>query len=139
MKKYQLTEDMSQDRKYWMTKIMAGAALHKEMVKKAEKGAHLTDERLLGRMLRQVQVELRARPEARVARRAEERHRALVPPNVLVEDVATVEALIAVVACVERELVQLLVVRHLAHAVRCEVTRVALVLAGQERRVVLRW
>ena len=26
MKKYQLTEDMAQDRKYWMTKIMAGPA-----------------------------------------------------------------------------------------------------------------
>ena len=26
MKKYQLTEDMAQDRKYWMTKIMAGSA-----------------------------------------------------------------------------------------------------------------
>ena len=33
MKKYQLTEDMVQDRKYWMTNI-----LHKEMVKKCEKG-----------------------------------------------------------------------------------------------------
>ena len=39
MKKYQLTEDMAQDRKYWMTKILAGPrpALHKEMVKKGEK------------------------------------------------------------------------------------------------------
>ena len=35
MKKYQLTEDMAQDRKYWMTKILA--ALHKEMVKKGNK------------------------------------------------------------------------------------------------------
>ena len=26
MKKYQLTEDMAQDRKYWMTKILAGPA-----------------------------------------------------------------------------------------------------------------
>ena len=26
MKKYQLTEHMAQDRKYWMTKIMAGPA-----------------------------------------------------------------------------------------------------------------
>ena len=26
MKKYQLTEDMTQDRKYWITKIMAGRA-----------------------------------------------------------------------------------------------------------------
>ena len=26
MKKYQLTEDMAQDQKYWMTKIMAGPA-----------------------------------------------------------------------------------------------------------------
>ena len=26
MKKYQLTEDMAQDRKYWMTKILAGTA-----------------------------------------------------------------------------------------------------------------
>ena len=26
MKKYRLTEDMAQDRKYWMTKIMAGRA-----------------------------------------------------------------------------------------------------------------
>ena len=34
MTKYQLTEDMAQDRKHWMTKIMA--ALHKEMVKKGE-------------------------------------------------------------------------------------------------------
>ena len=31
MKKNQLTEDMAQDRKYW-------PALHKEMVKKGEKG-----------------------------------------------------------------------------------------------------
>ena len=35
MKKYQLTEDMAQDRKYWMTKILAGPA--QEMVKKGEK------------------------------------------------------------------------------------------------------
>ena len=33
MKKYQLTEDMAQDRKYWMTQIM-----YKEKVKKCEKG-----------------------------------------------------------------------------------------------------
>ena len=26
MKNYQLTEDMAQDRKYWMTKILAGPA-----------------------------------------------------------------------------------------------------------------
>ena len=26
MKKYQLTEDVAQDRKYWMTKILAGPA-----------------------------------------------------------------------------------------------------------------
>ena len=26
MKKYQLTEDMAQDRKYWMTKILASPA-----------------------------------------------------------------------------------------------------------------
>ena len=35
MKKYQLTEDMAQDRKYWMTKLLA--ALHMEMVEKGEK------------------------------------------------------------------------------------------------------
>ena len=39
MKKYQLTEDMAQDRKRWMTQILA--ALHKEMVKKGEKGERL--------------------------------------------------------------------------------------------------
>ena len=32
MKKYQLTEDMACDRKYWMTKTLA--TLHKETVKK---------------------------------------------------------------------------------------------------------
>ena len=37
-KKYQLTEDMAQDQKYWMAKIMAGPpALHNEMVKTGEK------------------------------------------------------------------------------------------------------
>ena len=36
MKKYQLTEDMAQDRKYWMTKYWP--APHKVVVKKGEKG-----------------------------------------------------------------------------------------------------
>ena len=35
-KKYRLTEDMAENRKYWMTKILP--ALHKGMVKKGEKG-----------------------------------------------------------------------------------------------------
>ena len=41
MKKYQLTEDMAQYRKYWMTKIMTGPALHyrrwSRMVRKVRK------------------------------------------------------------------------------------------------------
>ena len=35
MKKYQLTEDMAQYRKYWTSKVLP--ALHKEMVKKGER------------------------------------------------------------------------------------------------------
>ena len=35
MKKYQLTEYMAQDRKYWMTKILVGPV--QEMIKKGEK------------------------------------------------------------------------------------------------------
>ena len=35
MKKYQLTEDMAPDRKYWMTKILVGPV--QEMIKKGEK------------------------------------------------------------------------------------------------------
>ena len=99
---------------------------------------NLADERLFLRVLRQVQVQLSPRPEARVTRRAEERHRTLVPRYVVVQHVAAVEALVAVVARVQRKLVQFLVVRHLAHAVRREVARVALVFTGQERRVLLR-
>ena len=38
MKQYQLTEDMAQNRKYWMTKILADHVdVYKEMVKKGEK------------------------------------------------------------------------------------------------------
>ena len=36
MKKYQLTEDMALYRKYWMTEYWP--VMHKEMVKKGEKG-----------------------------------------------------------------------------------------------------
>ena len=40
MKKYQLTEeDIAQDRKYWTTKYWP--ALHKEMVKKGERGENV--------------------------------------------------------------------------------------------------
>ena len=37
MKKYQLTEDMAQYRKYWMTKIMTGSAQGDGQERKGEK------------------------------------------------------------------------------------------------------
>ena len=84
--------------------------------------AHLTYKRFLFRVLRQMQVQLRPRPETCVARRTEEWHWSFVLDNVSVQHLAAVKVLVAVVAGVQRKFVQLFVVCHFPYAVRSEVT-----------------